>query len=115
MLPHQHRTLSSPRPIDPLSINIHSRLQLTFRLFRNRKPTTQIPEPEFSAATRILHIEQRARLDTMAQVTVRYILDVGDVFTLRVGSVALDGVGQGGIIDGVGGGLEGVGGRGRVD
>ena len=51
----------------------------------------------------------------MAQVTVRYILDVGDVFTLRVGSVALDGVGQGGIIDGVGGGLEGVGGRGRVD
>lgn len=51
----------------------------------------------------------------MAQITVRYVLDVGDVGALRVGGVAVDGVGQRGVVDGVGGGLEGVGGRGRVD
>ena len=113
LLPQQHRALPSTTSLVRTNRTIlHALLQLTNTVRSDRNPTAQIIEPVYAPTVRHLKVIYRARLYAAAEIGVLDVLHVCDIATLEVCLVAMDGVGEGSIVEVISRGFDGVGGRG---
>ena len=111
--PQQHRTLPSATSlVCPDGTILHALLQLTNTVGSDRNPAAEIVEPVDTATIRHLEVIYRARLDAAAEIGVLDVLHIRDVAALEVRLVAVDGVGEGGVVEEVACGFRRVG-RGR--